>query len=312
MVKPVFLSLLLCATAAQAAFTNLSVARFGAGTLNVLPLTVTDWALRVVANGGAMPSDDTIRAMDTFRTGIIADGLSNQMVSVCVFVPDSLTAALTPIFDVYGYKMWTNFNFVSGDLTINGLKGNGTTKYLQPAVVPDSVPASTGFGDDSAGVSYIVSVNPSSAATVDFGVGVNSASRQWALENSLGTIYYFCWGFASTQDYATFAAPSPGGTWTGFLSGNRTSGTSISIYRASTTLTFGLGANGTGVQKANVVGGYSLPVTWFAVSDSGAVRQWSANTLSFAAIHAGLTSVQASNLYVRASALRVKLGGGNP
>ena len=94
----------------------------------------TDWARRVVANGGAFPSQNTINAMETLRLGVIAAGLDTSISSMLVLVPDSAIAASTPLFVGIGLDPWTNHGFVDGDLTVEGMKGNGSSKYLDSGI----------------------------------------------------------------------------------------------------------------------------------------------------------------------------------
>jgi hypothetical protein len=119
---------------------------------------VTDWSTRVVANGGALPSQTSIIAMETLRSSLVTQGLTNKIYSLCIFVPDSVIAASTPLIKNKGADPWTNNGFVSGDLSIQGLKGDGT-KWLDTAIVPLAV--NTNNNDITTNCSFSVVVTES-------------------------------------------------------------------------------------------------------------------------------------------------------
>ena len=77
-----------------------------------------EWAKRVVTNGGDTPSSNTVSALSTFMFGMDANGLTGKITLINAFVPDSLIATLTPLLkNVSSNDPWTNYNFVSGDLS---------------------------------------------------------------------------------------------------------------------------------------------------------------------------------------------------
>ena len=102
----------------------------------------TDWTNQVVANGGAAPAVATWAAMANFTDSLITNlYLSPKMSSVNAIAADSLIAAQTPLLrGVRSEALSNNHNFVSGDLTVNGLKGNASNKYLKVRISP--VPSS--------------------------------------------------------------------------------------------------------------------------------------------------------------------------
>src|SRR5688572_13026363 len=100
-------------------------------------ILATDWSQRVVANGGAVPSQQTIQCMETLRLTLIGMGLTNKLYTLCVFVPDSVIAASTPLFKHKGSDPWTNFFFAQTNLNIDGLKGDGIQKAFDTGVLPN-------------------------------------------------------------------------------------------------------------------------------------------------------------------------------
>lgn len=113
------------------------------GLINGLEKSVIDWTRTVQSNGGGTPSGNTNRAMSNFYKQLRVTGLINKIKALNTIVPDSLIAAQTPLIKSNGNAVWTNNNFVSGDLTINGLAGDGSTKYLNTGINPSTMISST-------------------------------------------------------------------------------------------------------------------------------------------------------------------------
>ena len=112
-----------------------------------------DWATRASANGGVI-STTTIRAVSDFCRNIDANGLRSSMYRLNLFAGGNLSGALVPLYrstafsgTVVGNATDTNVNFVSGDYAetgaSGGLKGNGTTKYLDTGLLQSSLPANS-------------------------------------------------------------------------------------------------------------------------------------------------------------------------
>ena len=95
------------------------------------------WRTRVVANGGSV-SATTMQAVDRFCRSIDSAGIRDRFYRMGIFAGSNLNAALVPLYrgpslggTQYGDATDTNNNFVAGDYAeSNGLKGNGSTKYL--------------------------------------------------------------------------------------------------------------------------------------------------------------------------------------
>lgn len=263
--------------------------------LTLHPLA-SDWAARVVANGGAAPSIFTQIAISNFCGALDAAGITNLMIALSVFSPDSLTAAITPLIKNTGNDPWTNNNFVEGDLTVNGLKADGASKYLNTGEV-----LTAPFAGNEGGLSiYNTFVNYSSGL-IEMGTFNGSASGIRILADSLGSAAFDCWNAAGGRLSGT---PLTYGL--GFISGSRTAASLSTLYTASSTQAFG--SAGTNVNAQSAV---TIPSCYvFCSNNNGVASTFSYKRLSFAAIHHGLTSVQTEALFRAVQALRQQLNGG--
>ncbi len=219
------------------------------------------------------------------------------MIAVNCFVPDNLIASITPLIVGPGNDPWTNHNFIGlgTDLTVNGLQGNGTTKYLDSGVIPSSAFAS----EDSGGMTmYSFTSGVSLGNDVGCSTGTNFFCLQ--LNTILNVALWECWdtGVGKVQGGNT--------GFKGFLSGNRTAANNSKLYRASSTVPFAqIGSIATtgGVRPND-------PIIIFGASNSGVVSQFTNRTYSFEAVHFGLTSSEDQTLFNLVQSLRVALGGG--
>ncbi len=269
------------------------------------PDPVADWAKRVVFNGGPAPTAATRSALTALYNGLVSNNLLGKMKVIVPVVPDSLIAATTPFWNMGGgMDPWTNHNFVSGDLTINGLRGDGSTKYLDTGFIPSISYAST----SDAGLTIYVSSNNSNANDVDlYTQASGGATDLGLLLSNLGTTYFDAY------------APTPGGGristansgFLGYVSGNHgTLGGGIiqAIYEANSG-----SAHSTLVSSSTSVGGILPTVSLFAAAGnngSGTAFDFSSKRYSFFAIHSGLTSTESLAFYNLIQAFRTTLGGG--
>ena len=100
-----------------------------------------DWRARVVANGGTV-SGSTLQAVSRFCTSISSAGIRDRFARLNLFCGSSLNASLVPLYKSFTFggaslgnaTDTNNGPFVSGDYAetgaSGGLKGNGSTKYL--------------------------------------------------------------------------------------------------------------------------------------------------------------------------------------
>jgi len=97
------------------------------------------WGEQVVVNGGAVPSNTTLTAIAYLLDDLKTANIYSKFYALNLYAPDDLTAAITPIISTLGNNPWTNNNFVAGDITKYGLKGDGASKVLDTGVARDSV-----------------------------------------------------------------------------------------------------------------------------------------------------------------------------
>lgn len=263
---------------------------------------VQDWVNRVVLNGGAIPSASTQIALSTFYNGLVSTGLISKMKVIAPIVPDSLTAALTPFWNRGGFDPWINHNFVIGDLTVNGLIGNGSSKYLETGMV-----ASINFDSiNDGGLTAYVAANSTNISESEFGGGNGSTQNMNLYTNFGGTSYMDM--FTQTDNAGRIHAVNT--SFTGYISANHgTLGGGIieAIYTGNS----GAG-HATLVNSSTSVGG-TLPtqqIFAMAQNGNGTPIQHTIKRMSFFAVHNGLTPTESSNFYTLVQALRTALGGG--
>jgi hypothetical protein len=115
-----------------------------------------DYFARIVAAGSSISAANQL-AVDAFVRGCKADGIWTSIKASCLLAgPDNLTGALVPL--VGPAPTNGGGNFVAGDYNrTTGLKGNGTTKYLDTNHAANAQTAdnchiayySTGTGQDN-------------------------------------------------------------------------------------------------------------------------------------------------------------------
>ena len=255
---------------------------------------VVDWAARVVANGGAAPSTSTKTAMSTFYDALQAASLDTQMKGLCVFVPDSLTAATTPLIVGTGLGLWTNTGFVAADLTVDGLKGDGATKFLNSGVNP-----STALTGNSGGIT-LVNTTTSNLAENDAGCATGvaaSPSYLMAISNAGNGIFDY-------NDQTVSRITVANSIWEGYTSVNRIASADLKVYKASPTVAHTTLANSA---VANASAPPPLSAYVFAWNVSGAAASFSRKRLFLAAFHNGLTITQSAAFYAAIAPLQASI-----
>lgn len=101
---------------------------------------VQDWAeTRIPGNSGTI-SIQTKDAANIFMLALNSGSLRSLVYRLNLYAGNQLAACLVPLIKDFGNATETNNNFVSGDYTeATGLKGNGTTKFLDTGLVPSTV-----------------------------------------------------------------------------------------------------------------------------------------------------------------------------
>jgi len=270
---------------------------------------VDDWADRVITNGGEKPSFNTIYTLYKFYRGLDFFGLTPLMVSVNCFVPDNLTASITPLIKVAGNDPWTNGSgfagskFVAGDLTVDGLKGNGIAKFLNTGVI-----AATSYNSENIGITaYAMSISGTfTTGRHDIGALENNfTTHRLSMPYSTTQVQFCCWGGGESGG-GYFNSNALSGS-RGYYSGNRTSDTYFALYQANSFTTHSVG----GFVSASSYGNPpNISYFVFGKQDSFYGSAYSDKRLSFVAFHYGLSLAQSSNFFNLVQAMRVGLGGG--
>jgi len=261
---------------------------------------VVDWVGRVKLNGGSQPSSKTVTAVNRFYIKLVQNDLLTKMKSVCCLVPDNLIASITPLIRGVGNNPWTNMNFVASDLTVNGLVGNGTSKYLKTGIIPNSV-----FSDNnSAGLTLYIHTG-GNYESCDIGAtdALWTNSFELFVDYSDGYSYFDCYALSGGRISGSNSA------WTGFLSGNRTASNATIIYKANSSTALTTVASGSNA-PTQVRPSYEIYCFALDVANALSAPLMSARRLSFAAIHLGLSQAEANKFYSYIQALRTELGGG--
>lgn len=267
----------------------------GGASLNPV---ATDWAARVETNGGAAPSSETVQALSDFVDALDAASLTSKMIAVSCMVPDSLTAAITPLIAGPGLDPWTNNNFTAPNLDVDGLQGSAAgPRYLDSGVQP-----ATHFNSSADCGCTVYNMAAINESTRDAGSLVASYSAAFALHLTLsGTTLWDCW---STGDRIQVANSA----FTGYVSANRFSTNTQSVYRANSSVPHEVLGTRNGLASAftgNVYGFY-----FFSNNSSGSPAFTGNKKFSFCAVHDGLTESESADLYTAVQAMRTALGGG--
>ena len=267
---------------------------------------VHDWNRKVVAAGGANVSSTTSNFSRAFWSGLDTDAALYSIVVANAFPPDNLTACRVPLIWQAGSEVWTNVNFGASNLTVNGLDGDGTSKYLGTGVTANTV-VTRGFGTTSAGASVLIYSPDPLVGGANFGVG-GASSYQFIVGKLADAAYFSCWKSINVNtDFVRLTLPGTT-NFAGYISGNRTAANAIRLDWVTNGV-HNIATNGTGNQTG-AKGTFSTLV--FAANSSGTPALYDGDTVSFLAVHNGLTQTQSSNVWERVKALRTGFGGGVP
>lgn len=260
---------------------------------------VNNWVNTILRNGGSKPSLQTIVASNELYNNI--SNLLPKIKALNGFVSDNLIASITPLISNYGNAVWTNTNFVAGDLTSAGLKGNASNKYLKTGVIPATCFASVA----TCGVTVYISVG-SIGAYKTIGCNTNGTYEPAVLLYPSYANNMYWDGYYGTGGVGRLTAAQT--IWTGYMSANRTATNANAVYKANssiahTTLVSGTN-NLTGAARPN------LEMYVFSGNQSGASNAPTDQRLSFAAIHDGLTITESLQFYNAIQLFRQRLNGG--
>lgn len=260
--------------------------------------TVVAWAAQVVTNGGAAVSSATKAAMSDFCSGLDAAGLASTLLVANFFVPDNLIAACTPLFrNGHGSALWTNANFVLADLTVNGLKGNGSNKSL------------------NTGIDMPTTVTTNSTSLIYYKhTGSTSDGHVMGVEGNVGGVVSI--GYTSGDTGEVFRGWSDGARAKaanhptpklGYLAGVKSASNRRDIYFANSTTAHSSIANNTTNESTAPC---NRTLYAFAMNSNLTIFSYTLARVSFMGIGLSLSSAQSAALYPLVQAARVALGGG--
>lgn len=269
---------------------------FSTGSAPVLdPQTVIYQAALATGSATALTAPQ-LTAMDAFFKGLRTDALlgtstaNSKILRQNVYGVSSFGAIQVPTISFAGGATDTNNNFVAGDWSATtGLTGNGTSKYIDTALVPVT---SLTLNDTHLGIYIRDSL--SGVATNLMGADDTGTFRMYAPFTD-GNFY------SDEYDGAAGRLGPVAGLTTPYAMtlATRVSAVLHSLYQR-------------GVSKGSNTGsGGTLPtskVFIFAESASNVAGSWSNHTLSLYTIGKGLTATDALNYYNRVQTLMTALG----
>jgi hypothetical protein len=262
----------------------------------VTTTTVSNWLNQCFIAGSATISSNTAWSVDTFWNGLVTDSLDSVMIDIDCFVPDTLIAAITPLLATTGNNSWVNHNFVIGDLSVNGLTGDGSTKYLDTGIK-----ASDFTINDTGAQLYGYTVN-SSASAYNTGVFDASGANMFAIAlNRSGNTKGFFYDFTTSPASVAF----PGN---GFFSFIRNANNSLKCYWANSGNAHAQIASNSSTTTGTLPAHNIFEHAGNSWDNSGIA--WCADTHSYWSTTKSLTSGQDSSLFSRVQTLRQNLGGG--
>lgn len=285
-----------------------------------------------VTNSSGTVSSNSLFAVTQVCNDLNAASVLTRYTCIIPFCPDSLQAALTPILPSPSAVPTWNINggnafialtvepyrglsgFVGGDLTVNGLTGNGSSKFVNLFPSPNN----------PSGGLRVIMPNPLDAGKIIYCYTANSGvyveegyydSGAAGQDNSILTVAY---NSAPINRHRLGGLASTAGTnvsLTGFYSQQRVSNTELDVYFANSTNPHFLYLNDTtasGVSswRVNFIG-YALFDYWDAVGGGPAAGNFTANTLSiWASLRLHITSSESAASYTAFQTFRTTLGGG--
>jgi len=272
-----------------------------AESFNLLSALNCEWLSRIQAAGGARPSDNTFEANDVFYAALVSAGVWSKIVVMNTYAPDNLIAAITPLKQGDGFASWTNSGpFVGGDLTVNGLKGNGSSQYLRS----NSSPLVSGMTTSSSHGCVYVHTDDRTSAQTEYGsaTGPNTSFRNYYHYNDNKTYFSNCIMYDAGTILGTSDKP-------GFLLQSRTATNRLDAYFANSTNPHAAVYTNT-VPLGGGDGLSSLGLYVHSTNENGSPTGLSKKRNSFVCWGTALTSGESLALYNAVQALRTSYGGG--
>jgi len=266
------------------------------------------WRTAVVANGGSV-SASTMKAVSKFCGDIDAAGIRDRFYRLNLFCGTGLNAALVPVYrgqsrtgTQYGNTTDTNQGpFVSGDYSetgaSGGLKGNGTSKYLDTGVTPADIASLNSFHLAYSGTSLETTSSPDK-----FGIGSYDGVAAELFDLSVSANYGLGANRRGTRiasfTLADFSAT--GRTEESLIIGTRTSSSLKTLYAGGTSVA----TNTSAVTPASSARTFHV----FALNIEGTASVFTAGRFRQYSIGNGLTAQQVTDFTNAVSAFNTALG----
>jgi hypothetical protein len=248
---------------------------------------VDDWEDRIIANGGTV-SEATLDAADDFVVSTKATGVWALIRRFNPCAGNQLAASLVPLVKDVGSATDTNVNLVAGDYSeALGWQTDGATKYLDTGYIPTELTGSLS--------AYLRTAQTDAVFRDLMGTGIGSGDSYEVYHGS-GLNTNATWGGTAI---ATAASNTPAGFWHSV----RASATSLALYFNGASV--GTDATNTVPVDATV----SLYVMCARHVTFGPVNFLvSGSRVAGYVIDAGMTALQAADLYTAMQAFQTALG----
>jgi hypothetical protein len=266
--------------------------------INATHALATAWSAQVVTNGGAAPSNATVLAISNFCYALDAASLTAKIKEMNVFAPDNSVATSTPLIITLGLQPWSFIHFVAGDFSINGVKGNGTNKFVNIGGLLSGIVTQTS-------VSACVYCNGAGNTNTELmGVALANGALRMAWNPATGN--YIC-----AYDGGKLAqAANTTSYFSGYVCGTKVSSSVRNLYLANSTTPHNLAATNNIVDSVGSDVVPANPTFLFAGDEGGLDAAWYSGTISFASIGLAFTAADSLAMYNAVQALRVAFGGG--
>lgn len=270
------------------------------------PLRETDaWAVRVVLNGGPVPSQNTLNAANTFLNSI--SSLRSRIYHLNFIAPDSIIAMRTPLIKTIGFDPWLPKIIGAGfaeTIGPNGWRGaadaaNGIV--YDTGVNPSSI---SSFNISNGGISIYIAANGlTDSPIIAAGAGAGATGIE------IAAAYPVASSFLQLYDAGTVLTPinTCGGGCGGFYMGVRTAVNRNNLYSARSNFAWQSFSTSAG---NNTTLPPSITIAFGGHNTGLGFNLCPHFPFSFFAIHDGFSSADGQTLFNAVQALRVALGGG--
>jgi hypothetical protein len=274
-----------------------------------------DWARRVSTNGGTI-STTLLRAVSDFCAAIDAANIRSAMCRVNLFCGGNLSGCLVPLYvstsiggSVLGNSTDTNANFVSADFeetgASGGLKGNGTSKYLDTGFTPASF-SNRASVHLSISATSLETTSAANNTTGDrFGIGSYNNTEGGLYDLSIANYTGARGANLRASRFSTFSnfpftSSSTRGATESHLVGTRTSATASALYGGGSSLNTNTGTS--------TAASSSQPFYVFCLNLNGTAGLFTAGRFRMYSIGNGLTAAQAASFSSAVATLNTALG----